>query len=83
MNPDNKKTKVPYSISKTNLVKLCRPLAEDTVIRRINLIIFETRKNYPENIGRNLQQIIRAKYVEQSEIKEYFETYGLPDHMEW
>lgn len=75
-------TKLPYSATKKQLVKMCYPMPEQTVLDRINIIIIDNRKNRPECQGKNSKQIKSTKTVEHSELKEYFETFGLPPGLE-
>lgn len=84
MDSNKPTTKVPYSITKQQLYKMCYPAPENKVKRRINEIIFDNRsKNYPDCKGKTRIEIIRTVYVDKKELKEYFETYGLPDGLEF
>lgn len=81
---NTKNKKVPYSLTKSQLYKLCFPVPENTVKKRINEIIFENRsKNYKHCKDLPKEKIINCRFVEQAEIKEYFETFGLPDGLEF
>lgn len=81
---NTKNKKVPYSISKKNFFVLCYPVPENTVKRRINEIIFENRsKNYKECKDLPRHKIVNCRYVEKVEIVEYFQTFGLPDGLEF
>lgn len=71
--------KIPYSITKIQLVTLCYPYPESTIRNRINAIIYDNRKNLPENAGKTILEVIRGHFIEKSELIEYFQTYGLPD----
>jgi len=81
---NTKNKKVPYSLMKSELYRMCYPVPENTVKNRINLIIFENRSNnYPEWKNKPKESIIKTQYVEKNELIEYFETYGLPDGLEF
>ena len=78
----NQIKKLPYSITKSQLIKMCSPFPEYTILKRINTIIYDNRKNRTENTLKTFTQIVRSKYIECEEIKEYFKTFGLPDGYE-
>jgi hypothetical protein len=75
--------KLPYSITKVQLVRMCHPVPELKVRSRINTIIYDNRKTFPEYKDSSQKEIIKTLYVEHTEIIEYFQTYGLPPGFEF
>ncbi len=74
--------KIPYALSKQELVKLCYPIPEYTIRNRINLIIYDNRKNLPEFQGFTMSKIISSHYIQRVDLIEFFETYGYPENYE-
>ncbi|HLF51880.1 hypothetical protein [Flavobacterium sp.] len=79
----NPTKKLPYSITKAQLVKMCYPVPERAVRNRINIIIYDNRKDKGFYKDLSIKEVIRTHVVEHHEIKEYFETYGLPPGFEF
>lgn len=76
------KTKLPNTMTKSEFTVLCHPLPYEKAINRINLIIYDNRKNFKENEQKNRAQIVATKTIERRELVEYFETYGWPKNVE-
>lgn len=77
---DNQTTplkKLPNGCTKQQLYKFYRT-PESTIRMRINLIIYDARKLFPENKNKTVKDIIRSHYVERNELIEYAESYGYP-----
>lgn len=84
MDSQEKKTsKIPYVLTKNELVRLCHPLSEHKVRNRINTIIYDIRKKQEAYKDLSKKQIIGTHQIERIEIIEYFETYGLPPGYEF
>ena len=83
MEENTKNKKVPYSIEKHKFFKMVHPLPENTAKRRINVIIFENRKNFKEYENTPKDKIINCRFIERVELIEYFETYGMPAGLEF
>ncbi|WDO13078.1 hypothetical protein MH928_17365 [Flavobacterium sp. WW92] len=75
--------KIPYSLTKSELVKMCYPLSERKVRHRINTIIYDMRKNQESYRNLSMREIIATHQIERKEIVEYFETYGIPAGFEF
>lgn len=83
MTINSKTTKIPFSIEKHDFVALLHPVPINTVITRINIIIYDRRKDLPDCKDKTPRQIKGTRYIERPEYIEYFETYGYPDGLEF
>lgn len=76
---DVEKKPLPFSVSKKRLVELyCNQMPEKTITKGINEIIFENRKNLPENKHKTREQIVYARLVWHTEFMEFVGVYGAP-----
>jgi hypothetical protein len=80
-NTENKKA--APGIEKQKFCKLFYPFPSYTVLNRINCIIYERRSKLIAYEGKTKTQILRTQFIEEPEYKEYFETYGYPDGIEF
>lgn len=65
-------------MTKSDFTRLLFPVPFETVVNRINTIIYDNRKSYPENENKTKREIIKVRNIELVEMIEYFETYGWP-----
>ena len=70
------------AMSKNAFAKLCHPVPEEKVRARINLIIYDNRKNQKMYAGLTKKKVIGTHFIERVEVIEYFETYGWPNGYE-
>lgn len=75
----NSPSKLPFSISKKEFTAMLYPVPENTILNRINTIIYDRRKSFKANEKKTITAIKKVHYIERPEYIEYFEIYGLPD----
>lgn len=74
----SEKKQIPTALGKQQFAELFKPIGKATVLHRLNEIIFEFRKGFPENQGKPKSKIIACKSATRSEMLEYCRTYNFP-----
>jgi len=69
----------PTSMRKDKFICLYAPYSEVIIRTRINQIIYDFRKDYTENVGKDFTQIVRTHTITKPEMLEYARTYFFPN----
>lgn len=69
----------PTCMKKDKFISLYRPLSELVIKNRLNQIIYDFRKDYPENDGKDFTKVVRTHTITKPEMLEYARTYFFPN----
>jgi len=68
----------PSAMNKTDFVQLYLPFSKVILMQRINQIIYDFRKEFPENKNKHFTKIVKTHTITKPEMIEYSRTYFFP-----